>query len=350
MNASSILETPQEAASVETVGTVEPTETVEQAPAVDFGGKLRSETTAVKLELERFGAKRSLSKEQRGQAAESFGAKRDRLSAGKELVKTTEAKYKACSSALSAARAVWVAYSHPFPERGIRLIRRERVQAFEDKMADCQALLDKAVAELDAHWSSLVEQARADLGALFNAADYPDSVSGEFKIDWSYPVVGVPEHLKHVSPALYAAQCKRVEQQFSAAIALFEQQMAAELGKMVAHICERLTGTDEDGNKKGFHKSSVENIKGFFERFKTLSTGSNAELEAVVAQAQAAVEGLDVKDLKTNDGLRDSVKSQLSAVQEALDSMLVDKPSRAFYADDDGTEVAETPADEAAAL
>ncbi len=57
--------------------------------------ELRTSTAAMRLSFTWFGTRKTLSPEQKAQAAETFGAEGDYLSAGKKLLNTKHPKFKA---------------------------------------------------------------------------------------------------------------------------------------------------------------------------------------------------------------------------------------------------------------
>ncbi len=52
------------------------------------------------------------------------------------------------------------------------------------------------------------------------------------------------------------------------------------------------------------------------------------ELDQLVAQAQSVIRGVKPQSLRDNDGLRQRIASQMSAVQANLDGMMIDRPRR----------------------
>jgi hypothetical protein len=306
----------------------------ESQPDPEFGKKLRNESAAVRLNFSKFGTTRTLSKEQRAKAADPFGAEGDSLRAGKKLLDTKTDEYKAVTEIFGVAAATWKACSYPFPEKGIRLIRRDKIDEFEARMEKTAKDLAAAAKALQGQYEALRADAKSRLGELFNEADYPPSIENQFKIDWDYPSIGAPEYLKQVSPALYAQQAKRIEHQFDDAVAAFEGAMAAELHGMVEHLTERLDGFDDKGKKKTFRDSAVSNIVEFFDRFKSLSIGSSAELDKLVEQCKGLVVGVDPKDLRTNDSHRADFKTKMDEMKKALDDLLIVRPTRKFFTDE----------------
>ena len=301
----------------------------------NFAEKLKAETAAVKFTSWKFGARKALSPDQKTKAAEAFGAEGEILSASKKLLNTKHGKYKAVSTALNRPLGYWKLMTVWYPVKGIRLIRRDLIPQFEEQMATYREELDQAVAVLQENYAELRAAAEADLAELFNSCDYPDTIGDYFGFKWEYPSVEPPNYLKELNPALYEAEKNRIAERFSNAVSHAEEAFTAELGNLVGHLVEKLSGKDEDGKPKTFNKSAVGNLNEFFSRFKTLSVGSNAELEALVSQAEAAISGVDVSDLRKDKSLREHVAGDLAKVQDVLDGLIVDKPSRAFRLDDD---------------
>ena len=296
---------------------------VSTAPA----SRLRSTTAALRLAFTWFGTRKTLSAEQKAQAAESFGAEGDFLSAGKKLLDTRHPRFKAATAVRNRAVAYFKGISLPFPEPGIRLIRQEDIDSVNGHLSDLRAELDDAVDQLDDHFAELKAAARRRLGTLYCEADYPASLRGLFDMAWDFPSVEPPSYLQRLNPELYRQECQRVVARFDEAVQLAEQAFLDELSKLVAHLTERLTG-QVDSKPKVFRDSAVTNLTEFFERFRQLNIGSNEQLDQLVNDAQQIVVGVEPQKLRDNQSLREHVSEQLGAVQHALDDLLVDRPRR----------------------
>jgi hypothetical protein len=74
-----------------------------------------------------------LSSSQKDQAANLFGAETKFLSAGKKLIDKSHPVFKAVTNVRSQTIAYWKEVSLPFPEPGIRLIRLDAIEAFNQK-------------------------------------------------------------------------------------------------------------------------------------------------------------------------------------------------------------------------
>lgn len=289
--------------------------------------RLRATMAAVRVAFVWFGVRKSLSVEQKAQAADTFGAEGSFLSAGKKLIDTSHSAFKAVTSLRSHVLQFWRSMTVPYPEAGIRLIRRDEIGMFDVKMTSLRQELDEAVANLDQHYTELKAAARRRLGRLYNPSDYPSSLVGLFNVAWEYPNVEPPSYLQQLSPALYEEESRRVAARFDEAVALAEQAFTDEFSKLVAHLTERLSGT-EDGKQKVFRDSAIQNLVEFFQRFKALNVRSSDELDQLVEQSQRIVRNVRPQELRDNQNLRQRIATQLSAVQSQVDGLLVDKPRR----------------------
>ena len=290
--------------------------------------RLRTTMAACRVQFTWWGIQRALTAEQKAQAARAFDAEGGFLSAGKRLLDTRAPAFRAVTAIRTKITDSWKGLSLPFPEPGVRLIKLDGVESFDRMMADYRAELDDAVANLDRHFDELKRAAAQRLGSLFNPGDYPESLRGLFGVTWDYPSIDPPDYLVQLAPDLYQREQERVRARFEEAVRLAEQAFLEDFARLVGHLTERITGANEDGSPKVFRDSAVENLDGFFERFRSLNVRSNQQLDDLVAQAQRAVRNVGAQDLRDSESLRGQVATQLSRVQASLDAMLVDRPRR----------------------
>ena len=289
--------------------------------------RLRGTMAAVRLSFTWLGTRKSLTVEQKNQAADSFGAEGKFLSAGKKLLDTSHPAFKAVTAIKGRCQSYWRAVSLPYPEPGIRLIHQNSITEFDEQIASFQEELTVAAEELDRHYADLRSAARRRLGALFDPSDYPVSLIGLFGIDYEYPSVEPPEYLSQLSPELYEQECQRVQSRFDEAVELAEQAFTEELSRLIEHITERLHG-ETDGRPKVFRDTAVTNLTEFFDRFRSLNVRSNAQLDELVGRAQQTLRGIEPQRLRDSQTLRQRIATQLTSVQSSLDGLLVDRPRR----------------------
>src|SRR3954468_4454308 len=149
-----------------------------QTPASD----LRANMAAVRVSFTWMGTRKSLSPSQRAEAAQPFDAEGGYLSAGKKLLDTRHPAFKVVTSIKSKIASTWKSMSLPFPEPGVRLIRRDKIDEFVGLMEEYRIELAEAVANLDRHYEELKQAAAERLGRLFNPSDYPETLVGLFDV------------------------------------------------------------------------------------------------------------------------------------------------------------------------
>ena len=306
----------------------QPAPTRNGSPIVTPAERLRTTMAACRVSFTWWGVQRALNAEQKAQAAQAFDAVGEFLSAGKKLLDTKHAAFRAVTAIRTRVTDYWKGLSLPFPEPGVRLIKLESLEDFDRQMADYRAELDDAVANLDRHFDELKRAAARRLGSLYNASDYPETLIGLFGVSYDFPSIEPPDYLVQLAPDLYQREQERVRARFEEAVRLAEQAFLEDFARLVSHLTERITGTNEDGSQKVFRDSAVDNLWDFFERFRSLNVRSNQQLDDLVAQAQRAVRGVGAQDLRDSEGLRGQVATQLTRVQASLDAMLVDRPRR----------------------
>lgn len=295
-------------------------------PITEAARDIRSNMGAVKVSFSWLGTRRSLSDSQTRQAATQFDADAELVSAYKKLIDTKHPAFKAVTAVKNQVISYWRGITMPYPIEGVRLIKRDDIETFDNRMQQFRDDLQAAVANLQLEYESLKTRAREHLGALYDPADYPASLEGEFSITWEYPPVEPPRYLMNFNPELYEAEQQRIQQRFEQAVTMAENAFAEQLQALVSHLVERLTDNN-DGPKK-FQNSTVENFREFYEQFRRLNVRGNTELEALVSRANNLISGVDPQELRKNADRRQELREQMHEVQHTLDNLLSNQPRR----------------------
>lgn len=299
-----------------------------RTPLLSPATRLQTSFAAVRVSFTWLGVRKTLTQSQKAQAGEPFGAEQAYLSASKKLLDTGSPQFREVTSIRNRIVSYWKGMTLPYPEPGIRLIRQDQLATFNQTIIELQDQLQKAVANLDAHYTQMRAAARQRLGSLYNETDYPASLQGLFAVEWEFPSVEPPDYLARLNPQLFEAEKTRIAARFDEAVRLAEEAFTAEFAKLVGHLVERISGTGPETDKKVFRDSAVTNLHEFFERFKSLNVHSNTQLDELVQTAQQAVQGIRPQDLRDQDALRKQVTNQMSQVLGTLDGLLVDAPRR----------------------
>lgn len=291
--------------------------------------RLRDTTLACKVEFNWWGTTKTLSKQQKQEAANCFQADRDIISASKRLVDRRNDLFRRLTSLRNDIRNYWCSRTLPYVEDGTRLIRRDIVERFSEEMAAYRQQLISAVEDLHNNFDQIREDAKKSQGSLYNEHDYPEDIRKLFDVKWTFPSVDPPSYLEDLSPKLYEQEKQRIQAQFTQTVLLIEQAFAAEFHQMLVHLQEKLSPA-QDGQKKIFRDSAVTNVQDFFQRFQSMSIGSNKELDNLVSQAELILSNKDPKDLRTNESMQLAIQGQLKSITEQLQGMIVNAPRRSW--------------------
>ena len=289
--------------------------------------RLQAEAAASRIHFTWLGLRRTLTVAQKEEAASCFGAEGKALSATKILLNTQNKDYMRLSAFRSQIRNFWHASTLPWPEPGIRLLRRPQVAMFNEQMERFRSEMLDAATRLDAVYPEIKEEARRRLGNLFNSADYPATLHGMFDVTWDFPNLDVPEYLERLDSALYEEEKRRVQAQFECAIRLAEQAFAEELRAMLAHLAERLED-NADGSPKVWRDSAILKVRKWFETFKVMDCGSNAALAAVVQQAEGVFSAATPTDLRGHSAQKAAFRQEAARLESVLAENIIDGPRR----------------------
>jgi len=171
--------------------------------ARSFGVELQASMAAVRLQVKWFGTRRSVTASQKDHAADMFEAASDFVSMGKKLIDTNHPAWKKLVAVRTKIINSWRNSTLPYPEPGIRLIRRSKLEEFMQTILPLRQELREAGEELAWCYDELRETARARLGRLYNPNDYPATLFGMFDVLVDHPNFEPPDYLQFVSPSLY---------------------------------------------------------------------------------------------------------------------------------------------------
>lgn len=292
------------------------------------GARLRATMAPIRLAFTWFGTRKTLTPAQRARAAQTFDAQAGALWIRKTLLDTRHPAVRAVSAVRGQIEAHWRSRTLPFPEPGIRLVRRQDLESLLAHLNVLRSELVDAVVVLDWHLELLKVEARDRLGSLYHEADYPDTLLSFFDVRWDLPNVEPPNFLRTLSPALHAQEQARVRARFEEAVALAEQAFLEEFTRLVAHLSDRITGTPDDGSPRVFRDAAVGRLQDFCARFRQWNVRSNPQLDDLVEQTRALVQGVGAPELRNRQALRAQVAESLGSVRVALEALLVNRPRR----------------------
>jgi hypothetical protein len=228
--------------------------------------------------------------------------------------------------ALTAVRGKIEAYfssvALPFPEPSVRLLPLDQIHDFERQMHDFRFELSDAASELGRVYDDLKREAEGRLGALFDPSDFPATPENFFDVAWDYPNFAAPPHnASWVAQSVYDLEELRIKTKFERAVVLAESDFRDEFARLVAHLCERISDTDQVGMSKVFRDTSVVYLVEFIARYFRFNLRTDDRLDELISMAQHAMQGVTPQGLRSNQASRRLLAARLSWIQVSLDAM-----------------------------
>ena len=197
--------------------------------------------------------------------------------------------------------------------------------AYGNKMREHREAYDSAVRELLSNYDALKDQARSDLGALYNEQDYPPAHQIAKRFTWSVQTLPMPsatDFRVDMDSATVKAMQNDIQQQIDAQIAQAVGHTFERLQKVVKDMSDKLAAYDPNAenrkDKRTFKDSLVQNVRDLCDVLPSLNMTGNADLARTVEQVQHVLTQHDAQDLRDNDELRAKVQKDASAIVDAM--------------------------------
>ncbi len=257
------------------------------------------------------------------------GAKADNrsYSAKKTLYKLKLPPLRAMTGIKREIKKYWEYVTLPYTEPGIRLLKRDKLEEFNERMQRYQnELAEKALAVQYAR-DAIIQDAAQRLQHGFDITDYPQNLAALFGVEWSFPSIDPPDYLKTLNPQVYEQEKQRAESRLNEAIALAESAFLEQLNDLTESLHHSLTDLP-DGKSRVLKVKTVSNLTEFFTHFKEMRIGSNSELDAVIQKAEQLIKGVSREDLKDSAVLRKEIASGLAQIKQDLVPLITVAPRR----------------------
>jgi hypothetical protein len=253
------------------------------------------------------------------------------LALQKKLLNSPE--YKAISDYLQETKE-WVMWrSVPsFFRKGTFLVKLGMVEAIEDELAARKALLNILVDKFLQTYPQQVTEAKLKLGPQFRERDYPDTEEMKYRFYWDTQWISfiVPDDLPERIKQQEIVKAQNMWEDAAQAVTYALRESFREL---VAHAAERLA-PGEDGKRKKLYDSTIENVSLFLDTFAARNPTNDEELATLVERAKKVLVGADIKVIKDNAAIRDSLQGEFAKLTAEADKLVETKPNRRFFLDD----------------
>jgi len=309
--------------------TVETRVNLDNNTAPSISDQIHEVTQAVRLDKRYLTARRAMTEDNIRKVAELFQCKPSAVGGSKQFLNTRHPLVAPVYRCLRDADGLVKRFSFDYPERGVRLMRTDRVEELIRKFNDLKDELREAVNDMANSWDLIIEERRADLGpkGLFNLADYRINVRAAFGIDLSFPTVLPDRRMERLAPEVYEAEKRRIAERMEAAVQAAEEEASEKLVEMLGFLVDKLQ-PDEDGNAKTLYSSALTNITEVCEWFQSATLRTNEDLDNLVREIEDLSTSVTTKDLKRSKAGRERFAAKVEEFKQRVEGVVVARPSR----------------------
>lgn len=209
----------------------------------------------------------------------------------------------------------------PWSDDGLRLLPTKAfLQYTQDSDRDKQHFEMLVEAFLN-KYDTLVAAAAFQLGTLFDRDEYPprEKIAHKFYFKVNYTPLPTAGDFRldiesEVQAKLVQEYEERIEQQVQAA----QKDAWSRLFKVLERMQDRLK-LNEDGTRPVFRDSLIDNAHEICEVLTHLNVTNDPELEKARVQLENALQGVNIKELRKEDGERRVLLHKVNAIVDAFD-------------------------------
>lgn len=297
------------------------------------GADFRAIAAAGRLGFSWLGLEKTIKGKTKESMVEAVRTSGKALGAKKRLFCPKDENINALQALHTVIKQYWEQSTLPYFDKGVRLTTRPKWTTVVEQLNKYRDQILELEKKLEENRASTLEKSALFLGPdLYCSSDYPSSFIGKFNLEIEPVNIEPPSYLLELDPEAYKRQEERLNEKVSASLDLFEEEIWAELSKTVSHLVEKMEPGD-DGKKKVFHTSTLENITDLVSRYQNLRVRSNADLDQAIKDVKGRLAKFDAAGIKSSPAVRQQVHDTFAGVAEELAKRVTKVPSRRVEVD-----------------
>ena len=216
-----------------------------------------------------------------------------------------------------------------FPyESGLHLTASKMVDPINHKLENFSTMRYEFVCSFARDFERLKLEFPEKLRKLYNEDDYNvGDIVGQFSMWWQFLKLQVPDSLDSINRALASEEQKKFRARMQEAYEEARMVLRETCFELVTHLRKSLEN-DHYGAPKRLATTTVTKLQEFLGQFQLRDITNDTELDALVGQIKSLVMGVDAESLRTMDGLRGRVRTELEAVEVKLSESVITPPAR----------------------
>lgn len=227
------------------------------------------------------------------------------------------------SSIATAARQAHVEMSLPWLQDGTRILPVDAFEKYTRTLSGFRDSFEQSVNEFCGNYPDYIEQARRDLGGLFNEDDYPPVRYIQRRFSWSvqtFPMPRASDFRVDLDSQVVSLIQSEMQNNIDAALHSATRDIAERLYSVVKVMSEKLAAYNPDLGKQGgvFRDSLVENVRDLVEILPSLNLTGNPQIAVMIDAARDKLTQHDAETLRDDAALRNETAIAAAAIADAL--------------------------------
>jgi hypothetical protein len=206
-------------------------------------------------------------------------------------------------------------------DKGARLLPTSLFMDYKTNMNVWQGNINNMIGNFLNEYDFLVDQAKAHMGTLFNADDYPTKEELRDKFGFKLVFTPIPESgdfRLDIPKQDIAELSSQYDEAFNSRLGDAMSEAWGKLHTMLTYMSDKLT-TETDDDKKRYHDSLITNAQELCGLLTHLNITKDPKLEEARRSLELTMMGLAIEDITEQVSVRNDVKARVDDILKKFD-------------------------------
>lgn len=198
------------------------------------------------------------------------------------------------------------------------------VEEIKKHIVEYQLEREALLNQFEADYERLKAKAKEKLGGFYSDYDYPpfQSIRQKYTVDYKFISNSVPEELKKINDKIYREESVNRKLAMQKLTIELQEIMRANFLGLITHFSERLGRDSQTGKFSSLSEARFNELTEFINTFANKNIIGDKDLEAIVKSARASLQGLGIRNINSNEELRDEVAKTFEGIKASSEALV----------------------------